>query len=233
MRALLLSPLALTIACSCPSDKPEVVPSVAPLPEVGPPPARVERIPGVAFSQEQGLYLTICGAEHPSKLVGSGLDELREALASLEQGPGDPPVPVEVLGAVRDQPGGGTMIAVSALNVALPPGGAGLCELDSSYLYKAAGSEPFWSLVVLEGRLRFEAMDLEAPIELAATAARVPGVSGPGWTGESDGHSLRVQLLPERCYDGMSGAAYPFRAEVTLDGERLQGCAHQGWGSPR
>jgi uncharacterized membrane protein len=227
MERLSILALALAVGCSCPRQQAGV--DRDPPPAERPLPVPVERLRGTAFSAEGQVYLTLCGAERPSKLLGPGLDELAEALASLEQEEGGEPVPVEVIGAVRDQPGAGTMVQVSALNLALMPGGPGLCGFDGSYRYRAAGNEPFWSVTVLDGSLRFDAPDLEEPLELVATAFRVPGQSGPGWKGEEGGRSLQLQLIPGRCWDDMSGAAYPYRAVATLDGRSLEGCGEQGW----
>ncbi len=228
MRLTAFVALALTSACSCPREKPATV-EVQPPPAPTIPPAPLERLRGALTVEGEHLYLTLCGAERPSKVLGGGVAELREALGSLERGPDAPPVPVEVVGAVRQSPGGGSMVSVSSLNLAFPPGGGGLCELDASYLYKAGGNEPFWAVTIFEGSLRLDSPALDAPLELPATEAVVPGVRGPAWRGERDGRSLQVQLLPGRCWDGMSGAAYPYEAVVTLDGTELRGCAQQGW----
>jgi uncharacterized membrane protein len=219
--------LALLAGCFCPRHQAENDPE--PAPAERPLPVPVERLRGAAFSAEGQIYLTLCGAERPSKLLGPGLEELAEALGYLEQGEGGAPVPVELVGAVRDQPGAGSMVQVSALNLALMPGGPDLCDFDGSFRYRAAGNEPFWSVAVLDGTLRYADPSLEQPLELPATAFRVPGVSGPGWKGEDADRSLELQLIPGRCWDGMSGAAYPFTARLTLDGQQLEGCGEQGW----
>lgn len=232
MRPLVLTLALFATACGCPSG-PDEAAQEADATKPGPPPpppVPVERIRGdLGVDTEGGLHIAICGGGEPLKVLGSAVGELREALEALEHAPGDPTVPVEVIGATRDQPGGGGMISVESLVVALTPGSTMLCELDASYLYRAHGTEPFWSLTVLDGTLRFEAMDLEAPIEVRGTAVRIPGVSAPAWKGAGDGRTLEVELVPERCYDGMSGASYPFGAIVRLDGTELKGCAMQGW----
>lgn len=221
----------LAAACSCPHDKP-TAPVDEPLPPPPPPaPAPVDRLRGLVTLDAEGPLFTPCGTDISMKVVGSAVDELLQALAQLEVSAGAPPVNVEIIGATRTLSGGAGMASIESLLVVLPPGSTTLCELDASYLYKARGNEPFWSLTVADGSLRFEAMALEAPIDIPATPLRAPGSSGPAWHGEQEGHSLELQLNPERCYDGMSGAAYPFQASVVLDGESFAGCAHQGWSS--
>jgi putative lipoprotein len=232
MTRLLLPFVLFATACSCPSgqDEPAQEPEASMATPPPPPPVPVERIRGdLTVDADGGLHIAVCGGGEPLKVLGSAMGELREALEALEHAQGDPSVPVEVIGATRDQPGGGGMISVESLEVALTPGSTMLCELDASYLYRATGTEPFWSLTVLDGMLRFEAMDLEAPIEIPGTAVRIPGVSAPAWKGAGDGRSLEVELVPERCYDGMSGASYPYLATVRLDDATLTGCALQGW----
>jgi uncharacterized membrane protein len=231
MHRLALAASLFATACSCPTgqDGPVTETQVTRPTPPPPPPVPVERIRGLVHAEGEHLYLTVCGSEQPSKVLGSAVGQLREALETLEVGPEDPPVNVEVIGATRDQPGGGGMVAVETLQVAVPPGSTALCELDASYQYRASGTEPFWSLSVIGGTLRFEAMDLEAPVEVSATAARVPGSAAMVWRGEGGGRSLELQLLPERCHDGMSGASYPFAAIVLLDGAELGGCGMQGW----
>lgn len=229
MRIILLSLAAVLAACSCPSEQPtpSAVPSSPPPPP--PPAAPVDRVRGLVTLEGEAPSFTRCGGEVPMTIVGSAVDELLETMDRLGAASGAPPVAIEMIGATRLLPNGVGLASIESLQVAMPPGSASLCDLDASYLYKASGNEPFWSLTVGEGQLRFEAMALEAPVEIAATPARTPGQSGPAWRGEQDGHSLEVQLSPERCHDGMSGAAFPFRASVILDGESFVGCAMQGW----
>jgi len=232
MSRLLLPMLALAVACSCPTDKAE--PSADNADKLPPPPpVPVERIRGMVHAEGEHLYLTICGAEQPSKVLGSAVDELREALEAVEYTPEDPAVPVEVVGATREQPGGGGMVSVENVVVALPPGGSGLCDFDSSYQYRAGGNEPFWSTSLVGTTLVFASPELDSPLEFPAIAARVPGRTGPMWRGEQGERVLELQLTPERCYDDMSGAAYPFTATATLDGATFTGCGHQGWDAAR
>ncbi len=229
MRLALLCLGLLLSACSCPTDKPAVEPDEPA--QDGPPPVPVERIRGeLTVDADGGLHIAVCGGGEPLKVLGSAKDELLEALAGLEHRPEDGSVPVEVIGATRDQPGGGGMISVESLLIAMPPGSTGLCELDASYLYTAHGNEPFWGVRVVGTTLVFSSPDLDAPLELPAEAARVPGRLGPMWRSlEGSERSLQLQLDPGRCWDDMSGAAYPFRATAILDDATLTGCAHQGW----
>ncbi len=218
--------LAFAISCSCPTDETE--PSGEAAAVDVPPAVRVDRLRGTLSSSGQDLHLELCKSERPSKVVG-GQAELREVLEALEHTDDDPPVPVEVIGAVRDQPGAGTMVAVSSVNVALPPGDGALCEFDSSYRYRAHGNEPFWAVTVRGGQMEFSSPDLEVPIEVPAVGAREPGWSGPIWRGEADDRQIELKLEPVRCWDDMSGAAYPYRAVASLDGVALTGCAYEGW----
>lgn len=98
----------------------------------------------------------------------------------------------------------------------------------------ASGTEPFWHLRVSAG-----VATLRTPDDTA-------GVSwnGGSWTSADAGHrrfvatragndTLTLELTAERCADGMSGARYPFHAELAQRGVTMKGCALDGpnaWG---
>lgn len=90
-------------------------------------------------------------------------------------------------------------------------------------LFRAAGTEPFWGLQVLRGRIVFTR--LGDPREL-----RFPAVEGMTWNGTREwatslpGHQLRVRARMSPCSDGMSDFTYSHTVEVVLDGTTLSGC---------
>ena len=231
MTRALLPLLALSIACSCPTQEPGA-PVEAPAVVSPPPPperAPITRLRGLLSRGEHGLLFRACDAEEELRVVGSASEEALQVHTELSGDSGQERIYVEVVGAMRSKGTGGGMVAVESLQVALPEAGSSFCEYDASYHYKAHGNEPFWNVTVVGGELRFEAMDADEPFVQPAIEARVPGHSGPAWRAEADGRMLELLLVVERCWDGMSGAAYPYSAKVNLDGQSFTGCAHQGW----
>lgn len=103
------------------------------------------------------------------------------------------------------------------------------CDEDlDGLLYRATGNEPFWSVDVSPLDLVFNRPDADpivfpfaAPVD--SGGARVYSSTVPA------GPTLRLTLEEVRCQDGMSGFWFPFRAEVSIDGETMTGCAAEGW----
>lgn len=92
------------------------------------------------------------------------------------------------------------------------------------YDYRAVGQEPGWTLEIDEDRwLRFigdyGATTILAPVPAAADSAGARVLHAV-----TDGHDLRVVVLPGPCEDVMSGEPFPDRVEVTVDGVALAGC---------
>lgn len=81
------------------------------------------------------------------------------------------------------------------------------------------GTEPFWG-----GKIRPDGLSLTRAGE-AEVRADNPGVKVEGGAGVWDAGALVLKLRAEPCSDGMSDRRYGYRAEVTLAGRMLQGCA--------
>ena len=90
---------------------------------------------------------------------------------------------------------------------------------DFSGDFDLVGTEPFWG-----GKIRAAGLTLTRPdqpeVSAANTGVHVEGEVGAWGTGH-----LVIRLAPEACSDGMSDRHYGYRAEATLNGEVLKGCA--------
>ena len=90
---------------------------------------------------------------------------------------------------------------------------------DFSGDFNLVGTEPFWG-----GRIRADGLVLSRAGQ-ADVAVANPGVKVAGEVGTWEAGRLALRLDPEPCSDGMSERQYGYRAEVTIDGEVLRGCA--------
>ncbi|CAN5261824.1 membrane protein [soil metagenome] len=90
---------------------------------------------------------------------------------------------------------------------------------DFSGDFNLVGTEPFWG-----GRIRADGLTLSRAGQPDVTAAN-PGVKVEGEIGVWSADPLVFRLDPEPCSDGMSERKYSYRAEVTINGEVLKGCA--------
>jgi uncharacterized membrane protein len=90
--------------------------------------------------------------------------------------------------------------------------------------FRAVGNEPGWYLEVdYERWMRI----LYAYGERQAMVPAVqPATTGDVTTFDSsgDGHSIRADITPGPCSDGMSDLTYPLNVSVTVDGMMLRGC---------
>lgn len=90
---------------------------------------------------------------------------------------------------------------------------------DFSGEFNLVGTEPFWG-----GRIRSQGLTLSRARQPDVTAAN-PGVQVSGDVGSWGAGHLVFKLEPEPCSDGMSDRRYGYRAEATINGEVLKGCA--------
>jgi len=90
---------------------------------------------------------------------------------------------------------------------------------DFSGDFQLVGTEPFWG-----GRIQADGLILsragQPDVSAANTGVRLEGDAGVWGVG-----GLVFRLKPEPCSDGMSDRRYGYRAEVTINGQVLKGCA--------
>lgn len=84
--------------------------------------------------------------------------------------------------------------------------------------YRATGTEPFWSLTIDNREMRFE--DAEGYSVVEPTPPVEPGYGGDLFRGRR----ITLEIVHQRCSDGMSDRIYPDRVNLTVDGRRLTGC---------
>lgn len=104
--------------------------------------------------------------------------------------------------------------------------GPGCDETAETFLFRAVGTEPFWSASAALGKLTFERPD---------TPPVIGDLSAP--TGEGDAQHFVVQtaqgelsaeLAPTPCSDGMSDNLYGWTAKLVFEGKEWSGCAYFG-----
>jgi uncharacterized membrane protein len=89
--------------------------------------------------------------------------------------------------------------------------------------FQALGTEPFWSVFVEPGRLRYT-----TPENIKGTdfpAKRSVEGNAQVWTGTFEGSKFTLRIAPGTCSDGMSDTVYAYTALVAFAGETRQGCA--------
>jgi uncharacterized membrane protein len=90
---------------------------------------------------------------------------------------------------------------------------------DFSGDFDLVGTEPFWG-----GKIRRDGLSLMRAGQ-PDVAVDNPGVRIEGGAGVWNAGALVLKLTAEPCSDGMSDRQYGYRAEVTLNGQALRGCA--------
>jgi uncharacterized membrane protein len=90
---------------------------------------------------------------------------------------------------------------------------------DFSGDFDLVGTEPFWG-----GRIQDNGLTLSRAGQLDVSADN-PGVRIEGDVGVWGTGHLVFRLEAEPCTDGMSDRRYGYRAEATINGQVLKGCA--------
>ncbi|WP_343347049.1 META domain-containing protein [Sphingomicrobium sp. XHP0239] len=97
--------------------------------------------------------------------------------------------------------------------------------------YRAVGTEPFWSLDINPRSMRFEAAGARSVTE------NTPRVQASYDRDYYRGDRIEVNIIRQRCSDGMSDRIYPDQVQVRVDGREWRGCGaparffQQGWES--
>ncbi|HXV75288.1 MAG TPA: DUF3298 domain-containing protein [Candidatus Polarisedimenticolaceae bacterium] len=181
-----------------------------------------ERFRGKLLLEDGRRSFVPCGTDRGVAVEDGTAGEIELAIEALASDPYRP-LFVELRGVL----GATGVLRVEELVRAVREGRR--CEEDvRGFLARGTGNEPSWSVVVAEGGIVFSQIgaSLEFPfepaIEQGATRVWATRLALPP-------HSLRFELVAERCADGMSGAWSGHRAEVEIDGRRYTGCGYEGW----
>ena len=174
---------------------------------------------------EGGAEITLCdGGTYPVDGPASLL--LLELHASLA--PGSEPMEgifVEVLAEIREEDPSSWLDALEVRRAAWEGWGCG--TPDQGALYRASGTEPFWSLSVAD---RVATWRTPEGMEQFVHDGPYPMTRG-GWAvdGEASGGgaTLRLELHDEPCRDAMSGAYSHLTARASLRGVEYRGCGYR------
>ncbi|WP_373046876.1 copper resistance protein NlpE N-terminal domain-containing protein [Vulgatibacter sp.] len=160
-----------------------------------------------------GLKLEPCGGGARIEVV-DGTAHLSQAIEEL------PGSFVELVAL----PAGEQLWAVDLQRIAME--GPGCEQLPTGLVARASGNEPFWGLEIDQRSLRLERLGQDpvgtpwAPFRWERGAYRYFADAGET--------RLGVVLTPGFCPDTMAPVATGYRAEVEVNGEKLQGCAWLG-----
>ena len=97
----------------------------------------------------------------------------------------------------------------------------------SAKRFQALGTEPFWSLEVLDGKLLYTSPEHPTAVAIEAhmTAIGKHGDGGLMWEGLMDGKPVTLTIREGQCSDGMSDTVYPYKSTFTWGDRTEQGCA--------
>lgn len=96
-------------------------------------------------------------------------------------------------------------------------------------IWWAHGTEPFWHFTAKADAVSFENMG-DSPEEFPY---RVFGADGPDratrtFHARNASSAIQITMKRKTCINQMSGAAYPWTAEIVIAGKNLQGCGERG-----
>lgn len=91
--------------------------------------------------------------------------------------------------------------------------------------FQALGTEPFWSVEVLPGQMRYSDPENIAGTTFPVTEAQAGG--GTRYSGSLNGQPVSLLVQPGTCSDGMSDTVYPWKAALTIGERTEQGCARE------
>lgn len=99
----------------------------------------------------------------------------------------------------------------------------------SAKRFQALGTEPFWSLEVLDGKLLYTSPEqlTAVAIEAHMTAIGKHGDGGLMWEGRMGGRAVTLTIREGQCSDGMNDTVYPYKSTFTWGDRTEQGCARR------
>ncbi len=91
--------------------------------------------------------------------------------------------------------------------------------------FQALGTEPFWSIEVTSGQMKYSDPENIAGTAFAASEAREG--QGMHYSGTLHGQPVSLLVQPGTCSDGMSDTVYPWRAALRIGDRTEQGCVRE------
>lgn len=177
-----------------------------------------ERLRGQLVVGKDGYGITLCG-EQTQRITALSPAAESFVEAFLKQGPRE--FFVDAWGTAHTDTGR----SLSRIELAYVDG-PGCNEAPTPFVFKAHGTEPFWSLTASGGAMTFEQPD--AP----AITVAFSGFAEQGDTRQaevsSDNTTIAVTLTHTPCNDGMSDHLYAWTAQATINGKSWKGCAYSG-----
>lgn len=98
--------------------------------------------------------------------------------------------------------------------------------------FKGGGGEPFWSVEIIDKKVKFQSPD-DKNKSLSATVSTVDA-SGNTITinSENDSETIKVALLEQECINGMNGKTFTHKVELSIQGnEEKDPRTYSGCGS--
>ena len=120
---------------------------------------------------------------------------------------------------------GGTLIELDR-DRALAPWDGVFYELARDRDFRAVGQEPGWQLEIrLGSEMRFTYDYGQGSAVTPAARAVLDSRTGTrSFHGRAEANDLRVEIVPVKCEDAMSGKPYPATVTVTLNDRSFRGC---------
>lgn len=102
-------------------------------------------------------------------------------------------------------------------------------EMAGVVIWWAHGTEPFWHFTAKADVVSFQNMG-ETPQNFPYRVFGTDDTDGTARTfdAKTEASSIHIRMTHQTCVNQMSGAVYPWTAEVTIAGENLLGCAERG-----
>ncbi len=99
-------------------------------------------------------------------------------------------------------------------------------QMANVVIWWAHGNEPFWRFTADADKLRFENLGEDA--EYFAYRMFDNDGTTRTFSAKNAKTSIQIRMMQKTCFNDMSGAEYPWTAEVTIGGRKLQGCGERG-----
>lgn len=92
----------------------------------------------------------------------------------------------------------------------------------SDDVYRAVGTEPFWSLIIAPDAITFREANSSVPV-IEKTPRPIIAFAGEIYQTPRIG----VNIVHTRCSDGMSDRVYPDKIQLRVDDRSFEGCGGQ------